>query len=670
MNRKLEKIISPDFPVYLIIMAVCAGIAAYFKQYYLAGALLAAAVASLIYALLHITDRKRRIKKYIQASVNRMVIAQDSESPLPKVMFDTDTLEVIWASERFLSLLGRNEPYIGTRLNELLPDFNTAFLQGNSSKNMTEFSLNGKRYHVFGNTLSKPEEESPVRLSTLLFVDMTAWIKVRDEYAQSRPVVCVILVDNYDELSKNQSDNDMSVLNVAINNTVMGWTNGCGGLLRKLERNRYLFVFESRYLQPMIDRKFSLLEDIRKVVNNAGIQATLSIGIGKDGSGYEESFSFAQLGVEMALSRGGDQVVIKDRYNFSFYSGRGKEGGTRTKVKSRVMAGSLSELIAQSSQVFIMGHANADFDALGAAVGVAVICRKKQTPAKIVLDVHRNAVQSLLTLLRQMEQYKDCFISGEDAMVQADSKSLLVVVDTNRPDQVQDKALLDSISRIAVIDHHRRAADYIENVVLNLHEPSASSASELVADLVQYAVEPTDVLPEEAIALLSGIVLDTKQFSVRTGGKTFEAAAFLQRLGADPTEVKKLLQNDFNTTIKRYDLVQRAKLYRREIAISVCDASVDRVTAAQAADELINISDVATSFVVFPADGKICISARSIGDANVQLILEPLGGGGNPATAGAQIPGTDIRTVVEQLVLSIDQFYDTAEERRLSSAQA
>lgn len=232
------------------------------------------------------------------------------------------------------------------------------------------------------------------------------------------------------------------------------------------------------------------------------------------------------------------------------------------------------------------------------------------------------------------------------------------MVDTNRPDQVQYRPLLNSMSRIVVIDHHRRAADYIEQVVLSLHEPSASSAAELVAELLQYAVDPGDVLPAEAMALLAGIVMDTKHFSVRTSGRTFEAAAFLRRLGADTLDVKKLMQNDFASTVARYQIIQKARIYRNEIAIAVLDAEVNRVIAAQAADELVNISNISSSFVLYPTKDKVLISARSIGDANVQVILERLGGGGNPATAGAQIPHTDMTTVVEQLIASIDRFYE------------
>lgn len=439
----------------------------------------------------------------------------------------------------------------------------------------------------------------------------------------------------------------------------MRWIEGRHALCRKLERNRYLLIFENRDFQKLQEGKFAILDNIRSVVSSSGIAATISLGIGKDGTSFEENYNFAMLSIEMALSRGGDQAVIKDRYNFTFYGGRTKETERHTKVKARVVAGSLSELIAQSGTVFIMGHKMADLDAVGAAVGLICLCRKHERRVRIVLDLENNAAGNLISELQAMPEYSGLFLSGQDALVEADARSLLIVVDTNRPDQVESRALLESIPRVAVIDHHRRAADYIDHAVLNLHEPYSSSASELVTEVLQYALDPRDIRPIEAQALLAGIVLDTKNFNVRTGSRTFEAAAFLRRTGADTVDVKKLFQNDLDATIARYQLVQAARLYRNEIAIAAVEHTVTRTIAAQAADELLNISGIMTSFVLYPDGEQIIISARSIGVGNVQVILEPLGGGGNAATAGAQIRGKDVRTVLRELVASIDRFYES-----------
>ena len=459
-------------------------------------------------------------------------------------------------------------------------------------------------------------------------------------------------------MTQNLTESAISKLNSNLNDAITQWTENYRGLLRRLERNRFLFIFEKRDLDRAKEDKFSLLENIHKILSPSGLAASVSIGLGVDGVDFEEGYSFASLGIEMALSRGGDQAVIKDRFNFDFYGGRSKETDYKSKVRSRVTANSLMELIAQSDHVFIMGHKNADLDSLGAAVGINCLCRKKGKKASIVIDLEHNAAGRLLEELQRVPEYRDVFISGQDALLMCDNRSILVVVDTNRPDQVEFKPLLESISKVCVVDHHRRAADYINPVVVNLHETYASSACELVTEMVTYAVESRDVLPIEAKSLMAGICLDTKFFNVRSGERTFEAAAVLRRMGADTTEVKLLLQNDFHDTLEKYQIIKSAKLYRDELAIAALDQPTTRILAAQAADELLNISGITASFVLYPDEGQTIISARSIGSANVQVILEPLGGGGNAATAGAQMKNVDVKEALDKLIASIDAFYE------------
>ena len=386
----------------------------------------------------------------------------------------------------------------------------------------------------------------------------------------------------------------------------------------------------------------------------------MSIGVGLDGASYDEDYSFATLAEDMALSRGGDQAVVKNKFNFEFFGGRGAEVETRTKVKSRVMANSLSRLVQDASQVFIMGHRYADLDAVGAAVGVRCIARRFHCPAKIVLDMDKNAVGPLLTMLHDEEEYHGAFISAQEALLEADSRTLLVVVDTNRPEQVEDESLLTACSnRLAVIDHHRRAATYIKNATLTLYEPNASSSCELVTELMQELCEPADILPFEADAVLSGIVLDTKNFTIRTGDRTFDAAAFLRRSGADTTRVKKLFQNGMEETMERYDIMKQARIYKG-IAVVAAQETQNRIVAAQAADELLNISGVNASAVLYPTgDGGVAVSARSIGNVNVQVLLETLGGGGNRSAAGAQIANCSLRDAVNKLFTAIDEYRAT-----------
>lgn len=657
MNRKLSRMLEPGIIVYFVAFFLLAAGCFLMRQYVLGGSAVALMVVLFIYNRIMRLRRKKALISYLQHTAASLGPDFRAVLPFPMAVIKMTNGEITWANDAFCAAAGLRGNRDYRKIEDIIPHFSLRWLTEGTTECPHEARIGERRYRIYGNLVRSEDADASLLLANLYLSDTTELFNTKDEYHRSRPIVSMILVDNYDELTNNLPDGAISSLDARINEKIGAWCGELGGLLRKYERNRYLFICEAKDLPKLQENKFSILDDIRMVQNPSGVAATVSIGIGKDGTDYKENFSFAALSIEMALSRGGDQVVIKDRYNFNFFGGRTKETERRTKVKARVIAGSLTELINQSGQIFIMGHKLADLDALGAAIGLVTICRKRGKSVRIVLDKSKTAAQSLLDDLAEYPEYDSLFISGDDALLAADSKSLLIVVDTNRPTQVESQALLESINRVAVIDHHRRAADYIERVVLNFHEPFASSASELVAEILQYAVEPKDIRPIEARALLSGIVLDTKNFSIRTGARTFEAAAFLRRAGADTVDVKKLLQSDLPTTVARYAIVQEAKIYRQEIAIASLDHAVPRPMAAAAADELLNVKGVTASFVLFPDDGQIIISARSIGEANVQVILEALGGGGNAAIAGAQIRGKEMRTVLTELVQSIDKFF-------------
>ena len=657
MNRKLGRLLQPGMGMYFAVMLLFAAAALLLDSPVLAAA--EAVITALLFAYYQFrkAHRRRELESFIQSATNTLENTDGGKTPFPMALVRMGDGSMIWSNESFVELSGfRDEMYEQT-ITDLIPNFNMDWLLAGKSEYPYDVKLGDRRYRIYGSTIHADDPQGTL-LAALYFSDLTDLYLIRDEYIRSRPVVSIILVDNYEELTKNLTESATSTLNAKINEIITRWAEGYHGMLRRLERNRYLFVFEKRDLQHAIDTKFSLLEDIHQVVSPAGVSASLSFGLGVDGTTFEEGFDFAALAVEMSLSRGGDQAVIKDRLNFNFYGGRTKEVDHRSKVRSRVTANSLMELIGQSTQIFVMGHKNADLDAVGAAMGVCCLCRKKQKKAHIVIDLENNASGRLIEEIREVPEYRDVFISGEDALLLSDSDSVLIVVDTNRPDQVECRPLLESIPKVCVIDHHRRAADYINPVVVNFHEPYASSASELVTELLQYAVENTDVLPIEAKSLLAGLFLDTKSFNVRTGERTFEAAAFLRRLGAEPVEVKKLLQSDFQNTMARYQIIKSARLYRQEIAIAALNTSTSRPLAAQAADELLNITGIQSSFVLYPFEDQVIISARSIGEANVQVILEPLGGGGNAATAGAQVKNSTVKEVLDRLVASIDRYYD------------
>ncbi len=657
MSKKLYKLLRPSRGFYFVILGLFCIATALVGQYWLAvGESVVTLIACAAYVMVR-DLRDRKIQKFLMSVPHTVEGSSKGEGPFPSVMVSLGDGGILWTNSRFRELTALSDAKIEPRLEDVLPDLPLNWLASGKTESPRDALLGGRRYRVYG-SLIRTEETLGNMMGVLYFCDLTELYQVRDEYIRSRPVVAIILIDNYEELTKNLTESAISTLNARLNSAISKWTEGFSGLLRRLERNRYLLIFEKRDLEMAMEDKFSLLETVHGIQNPGGLPASVSIGLGVDGDSFQESYDFAAIGIEMALSRGGDQAVVKDRFNFSFFGGRNVEADYSSKVRSRVTANSLMELIGQSSQVFIMGHKNADLDAVGAAMGIGCMCRKKGKKFRIVLDLENNASQKLIEEIRQTPEYRDVFLSGQDALLACDNRSTLVVVDTNRPDQVECKPLLEAISKVCVVDHHRRAADFISPVVVNLHETYASSASELVTELLIYSVDGADMLPIEAKSLLAGICLDTKFFNVRTGERTFEAAAALRRLGADPTEVKRLLQNDFQNTMAKYQIIRSARLYRQELAIAALSGTTSRILAAQAADELLNISGITGSFVLYPDGDRVIISARSIGFANVQMILEPLGGGGNAATAGAQISGVTTREALDSLVASIDKFYE------------
>ena len=660
MNRKkLARLLEPGMRLYFVVMLVFVLAAALTGNYLLAVLELVAVAVIYIYFRQNSRRRQKEVLKYIDSVSDNMDAATKDtmlNAPLPMVIFRPDSDEVIWSNDRFLRLTEERERIFETKLSAVVPGFSAKWLLEGKNECPEEVVLGERRYVVYGHLVHTGEQGG--LLATTYWIDTTDYSDLRRIHAATRPVVALLLLDNYDEVLKNAADSTRAAIVSEISQKFSDLAERTQGLLARMDRDRYLLIFEDQYLPQLVEEKFSILDEVHDIENPDGTPATLSIGIGKDADSLQELYHYATLSTEMALSRGGDQAVIKNQFTFEFYGGRNKEQEKRTKVKSRVMANALGELVADASKVFIMGHRHADLDCSGAAAGVFAIARKRETPAYIIRETNPAPADAMYERLGALPEYAEKMISAQDAMLLADSRSLLVVVDTNRPEQVSAPELLESCNKVAVIDHHRRAATYITDAALNFHEPYASSAAELVAELLQYILEPSDLLRAEAEALLAGIVLDTKHFTMRTGGRTFEAAAFLRRAGADPGEVRCYFQNDLQGTIARYDIIRNARLYRDGIAIAQVDEVVGRVTAAQAADELLNIAGIDTSFVVFQAEDKVMISARSSGDTNVQVILEDLGGGGNAATAGAQVTDRSVEEVTQTLAAAIDRYFE------------
>ena len=659
MHKKLSLLVEPNLQPYFLCLALFIA-AAVPIQPMLAAAEAAVMVLLYLFSRYQNARRRRNVMQYMETITGGVdSISKNSllNTPLPVVVFRADNGELIWANDSFVALTEEGDDIFDRTIQDVAPAFAyQSLLADGTIGELTE--LNGRSYQVYGSVgRMSGRSAAQGQIVTAYFVDVTESQHLKAVYEASRPVVSVLVLDNYEELMKAGAEASRSAVLAQIDERINKWVTGSGGMLRKYDRDRYLFICDEQSFSRLVEEKFSVLEAVHAVQSEDGVTATLSIGAGKDCDTYEDAFKDANKSIEMALSRGGDQAVVKDSLDFQFYGGRSKSTEKRTKVKSRVMAKALGELITDASEIYVMGHEYADMDAVGASAGVCCAARKRGKPVRIVIDLENNNARPLVRKLQELPEYKDVFISGAEAFLHAKPGALLVVVDTNRPDMVESRQLLDACNRVAVIDHHRRAATYIESAALNFHEPYASSASELVTELLQYMVEAGDLLRGEAEALLAGIMLDTKNFMMRTGGRTFEAAAFLRRTGADTAEVRRYFQSDLPSMIQRYDIIRGAKMYHGDLAVAAVEKEVPRVTAAKASDDLLTLQGVQASFVIYKAGEGVSMSARSLGEINVQLILESLGGGGNSTTAGGYVPNTTVAQVHARLLEAINKYY-------------
>jgi len=619
---------------------------------------------------LYYRQRSKRRAAEIRKYVENLAFSVDDASkhsmvnfPLPMVILRVDTGEIVWCNDDFGDISGKKDGLFETHITDVLHGFDTRWIMEGKTVCPYDVELGERKYQVYGNMVRSGRSRGSALLATLFWVDTTDYIQLRDYVERTRPVVGLIIIDSYEELVKNASEAEKSTLTADIDRYINKWAEPAKGIVRRLQRDRYLFIFEQHSLVDFTAAKFSILEDIHAVQNSEGLSATLSIGIGKGECSLGELYQYAALGIDMALSRGGDQAVVKSKNAFEFYGGRSKELEKRTKVKSRVMANALMQLIKDSSQVFLMGHKYSDLDSIGACAGLVAAVRKAGRPAYIIVNDQATSAKELIDRLKKTPQYEGVFISQEDAIIKADAASLCVVCDTTRPDMVEGPDLLDAVQRVAVVDHHRRAAQYIENAAISLHETYASSACELVAELLQYVVNQSDILKVEADAMLAGIFLDTKGFTVKTGVRTFEASAFLRQVGADTVEVRKMFSGGLESSVKKYQIISCAKEQFPGISLSVVEEETPRATASQAADELINASDIKAAFVVYGEKGGSVVSARSYGQVNVQVVLEKIGGGGSLTSAGAQFPDKSTDETAEVLVHAIEEYLKETERK-------
>ncbi|MDO4288305.1 MAG: DHH family phosphoesterase [Eubacterium sp.] len=537
------------------------------------------------------------------------------------------------------------------------------------SQRENAFSYKDTEYTIVSNTFSDGNEN----LVLLHFFDVTIQKQQHEIYKRNEPVFCYILIDNYDDIIEQLPTHERSAVLSKIDLKLTEWAKDLGVFIIQYENDHYLMILEKEKLHKLEEERFAILDCIRETEFEGKTQVTLSIGIGisKEPLGIRQAEELSRSALDIALARGGDQAVVRQDEKMAFYGGATEATEKRTKVKARVKAHGLQELIKESSNVLIMGHKTPDMDCIGAAVGVLGACKAMGKPSKIVVKEINYSIKELFEYLMEDERYSDAFIKPKETEDYIDSGTLLIIVDTQNGEYLEVPELVDQVKQTVVIDHHRRSGSSIGKIVLNYTEAYASSTCELITELLQYFDEKDSMTEVEANALMAGMCMDTKMFTMKTGVRTFEAASYLRRKGADTIIAKTMLKDDFVTYNLRAAAVRNAKTYRNTIAISCIEDHSEsaKVIAAQAADELLNIKGISASFILLKADEGIFISGRSLGEINVQLIMEKLGGGGHLAIAGAQLPDAqDLDEVKEMLLDAIDAYFAEREIEREQAA--
>ncbi len=611
--------------------------------------------------------------------------AQDFEGMESVVLNDMSTPTAIcsrkggllWANNAFAALF--EAPSMRASIQNLFPDITRSILTDLTDAALIHSSYGDRRYLIEMRPAdlsaareeaeaerSDEAEEIPVlsedQVIIISVTDETELIRYKKDYEDSRPCEGLIYLDNYDEALASVEEVRRSLLTALIDRRISNYISSLNGIVKKIEKDKYLFFINEKDIQVMFNDRFSILEEVKTINIGNELAMTLSIGIGKDGNSYDANYEYARAAIDLALGRGGDQAVVKSGDNVTYFGGKTMAPEKNARVKARVKAQAFRELLSSNDKLLVMGHRNGDVDSLGASIGIWKIARSYGKTAHIVLNGTTKSLEPLYRLFVDNPEYPDdLFVTGEKALALLDENTIVTVVDVNRPSYTEEPRLLKSARTIVVIDHHRKGSESIENAALSYVEPYASSACEMTTELIEYIDDTTTVTPLEADALYGGIVIDTQNFINQTGIRTFEAAAYLRRKGASVQRIRKLFRDNFNDTIARAAAVSRAEIYRKYYAISVLDPEgVDSptVTGAQAANSLLDVDGIKAAFVLTPYKEQIFVSARSIDEVNVQVIMEKIGGGGHMSVAGAQLKDMSVEEAQDKIRSLIDDMIE------------
>lgn len=612
-----------------------------------------------IYTVWVNNKRKAEISKHIQElTINVDSAAKNTliNSPFPLVILETDG-NIIWKSDKF------NKEFANIDINNYLDDITKEVKQeidvNDKNSIEKEVEIGKKYYQILGEYVKSTKNNKNEYMMTLYFIDITEKRDFITKYNNAKECFGIIMIDNYEEILQRISAENRPQAVAIIEKSLYDWATETGGIIVKTERDTFIYMFEQQYLDGLESNKFNILDTIKEVELEEKMQITLSIAISTDGETNYEKYKNALAAIDIVLGRGGDQAVVRKDGKYIFYGGRTLEVEKRTKVKARVIAHALEELMADAKNVMIMGHINPDIDCMGSSLGLYRFAKTLGKEAYIVNNSVGITLDNFVEALKEEKEYQEVIIDKTEALAKITAETLLIVVDTHKNTYVEVPELLEETEKIVVIDHHRRSTDFIENSILTFHEVYASSAAELVTEIIQYSEKPIELSKLETESLYAGIMVDTKNFTFKTGVRTFEAAAYLRKYGIDIIKVKKWFQSDLESYNIIAEIVKNAKIENGTIGISMYE-KVDKdagLICAKAADELLTISDITASFVLGNLGDKISISGRSIGDINVQIILEKLGGGGHITLAGAQVEGMTIEEVRQELIIRINEYF-------------
>ena len=665
-NRKVFDNLVSRTKIYLVIILILLVILSYLQPALIIPSIL---IYILILGYTYFANNKR--KSEISEQLQDLTLTVDTaakssliNSPFPLVILETNG-NIVWKSSKFITEF--SEINMSDYINDLIIDIKDEADNSKDTKKKSverTLEIKDKKYKVyaeFAKSKKTDRKRNQDYMMILYFVDETEKYLLQEENENKKTCVGIIMLDNYEEVMQRIDVEQKTQIMAKVESIIYDSVNETNGILVKEDRDTYVYIFEQRNLEKIKNSKFAILDSIKDVVRKDKIQLTLSIAISNEGETDRDVYKSALSAMDVILGRGGDQAVIRENGKYQFFGGKVEEVEKRTKVKARIVAHALEELMSESERIIIMGHTNPDIDAMGSALGIYRMAVSLGKETYIVTNPEATSIKTFMDSIQ--DEYKDVFITKDIALSKIDSNALLIVVDTHKKTYVEEPELLNKTSKIVVIDHHRRSADFIEQSILTFQEVYASSASELVTEILQYTQHDIELSTIEAESLYAGIMMDTKNFTFKTGVRTFEAAAYLRRCGVDIIKVKKWFQSDLESYNKIAEIVKKAEIIYDTIGISTYDlAEKDaNLICAKAADELLTIGNITASFVLGLLDNKVCISGRSIGDINVQMILEKLGGGGHITLAGAQLEGKTIEEAKNELIQKIQEYFNEKE---------